>query len=345
VKEQVIALSGGIGGAKLALGLANTLDSDELLVVANTGDDFEYMGFPVCPDTDTLLYTLGGVCNTETGWGRAQETWSFMEYLEREDPEQAWFRLGDKDIETHRYRKKALATGRTLTEITADLAQQFNVGQAIIPMSNDPVRTWVLAETADGQDWLPFQEYFVKYQCEPRIQQIEYRGCQHAGLPPQLEAAIAARETRAVVICPSNPFLSIDPILAVPGMVELLRSCGAPVIAVSPVVGGRALKGPTAKIMNELGMAVDVSAIAEHYRGVIDGLVIDEQDREQLGSVLAMGIQVAVTNTVMVSLEDREQLARDVLSFEVEFRNSGHHKDYGNEQNIENNGDVGGSTG
>jgi len=341
LKERVIALSGGIGGAKLALGLANILDPQDLMIVANTGDDFEYMGLPVCPDTDTLLYTLGGICNTETGWGRAEETWAFMEALEKESPNQAWFRLGDKDIETHRYRKQALADGNTLTKVIADLAQQFGVSQTIVPMSDDPVHTWVLAETEAGIDWLPFQEYFVKHQCGPRIHRIEYRGSQLAAVSPQLEAALTTPNTRAVVICPSNPFLSIDPILAVPGMVNLLRNCHAPVIAVSPVVGGRALKGPTAKIMKELGMAVDVAAIAEHYLGIIDGLVIDDQDRDQLESVQTMGVPTMVTNTVMVSLEDRKQLARDILSFAVEFENNDHHKDQSNEHNIENKGDVG----
>jgi len=329
VKEQVIALSGGIGGAKLALGLANILDSDELFVVANTGDDFEYMGLPVCPDTDTLLYTLGGICNTETGWGRAEETWAYMRALEKNHPEQAWFRLGDKDIETHKYRKKALASGKSLTEVTADLAQQCGVGQTIIPMSDDPVRTWVLAESESGPDWLPFQEYFVKHQCEPRIHQFEYKGARQATVPPQLEAALSDRSTRAVVICPSNPFLSVDPILAVPGMKALLKNCAAPVIAVSPLVGGKALKGPTAKIMQELGMAIDVVSIAGHYQGIIDGLVIDQQDRGQLEAVKATGVKVAVTNTVMVSLEDRKQLARDVLNFATEFENNDRYQEPG----------------
>jgi LPPG:FO 2-phospho-L-lactate transferase len=334
VKELVIALSGGIGGAKLALGLSKVLDPDELLVVANTGDDFEHLGFTICPDTDTLLYTLGGISNEAAGWGRADETWSYMDTLKQEDPKQAWFLLGDKDLETHHYRRKALANGRNLTEITAHLAHEFQVGPAILPMSNDPVRTVVLAETETGQEWLSFQEYFVRLRCEPRIRQIEYRGVQHAGIPPQLEAALTAGTIRSVVICPSNPFLSIDPILAVPGMVDLLRGCGAPVIAVSPLVGGQALKGPTAKIMKELGVAVDVMAIANHYRGIIDGLVIDQQDREELQRVQASGIEVAVTNTVMVSLEDRKQLGRDILRFAEEI----------SEHSIGNNGHLGSRT-
>ncbi|MBT4269031.1 MAG: 2-phospho-L-lactate transferase, partial [Deltaproteobacteria bacterium] len=229
MKEQVIALSGGVGGAKLVLGLSSVLEKDELLVVANTGDDFEHLGFPVCPDIDTLLYTLGGICNTETGWGRAEETWSFMNTLKKEDPEQAWFQLGDKDIETHNYRKKALAAGNTLTEVTADLVRQFRITPTVVPMSDFPVRTWVLTGTETGNNWMPFQEYFVKHQCKPRIYGIEYRGSQQASVPLQLDMALTSDSIRAVIICPSNPFLSIDPIMAVPGMVDLLRSCGAPV--------------------------------------------------------------------------------------------------------------------
>ncbi len=322
--RQLVALSGGIGGAKLALGLSTVLEPDELLVIANTGDDFEHLGFTICPDIDTLLYTLGGLSNTVLGWGRADETWFFMETLKKENPEQAWFLLGDKDLETHRYRKKALELGSSLTDITADLVRRFQVGTEIVPMSDDPVRTWVLAGTGDGQEWLPFQEYFVRRQCKPRIHRIEYRGSLQATLSPRLEAAFEGCEPSAIVLCPSNPFLSIDPILAVPGMVERLLACKAPVVAVSPVVGGQALKGPTAKIMEELGMTVDVVAIADHYRDVIDGLVIDYQDRGQLEQIQSMGIQVAVTNTVMVSLEDRIQLARDVLGFAAGIADHAH---------------------
>ena len=337
----MLALSGGIGGAKLALGLAEVLDPDELQVLVNTGDDFEHLGLYICPDIDTMLYTLGGVSNATTGWGRAQETWSFMEALQNEDPEQAWFRLGDKDLETHRYRTRALASRSTLSEVTANLARQFQVGPSVVPMSDDPVRTYVLADTGAGKHWLPFQEYFVRHQCEPRIHRIEYRGSRQATVPQQLATTLTARRTRAVVLCPSNPFLSIDPILAVPGTRKLIRACGAPVVAVSPLVGGRALKGPTAKIMKELGMVADVAAIADHYRGIIDGLVIDQQDRGELERVQATGVRVALSNTVMVSLEDRKQLARDVLSFAARIADDGH----SNEHKINNNGYVGGRTG
>jgi LPPG:FO 2-phospho-L-lactate transferase len=315
MKGQVLALSGGIGGAKLALGLSKILDPEDLLIVANTGDDFEHQGFYICPDIDTLLYTLGGVSNTATGWGRAAETWSFMKALQKDNPDEAWFQLGDKDLETHRYRTQELADGRNLSEVTAGLARRLQVAPSVLPMSDDPVRTYVLAESDVGEHWLPFQEYFVKLRCKPRTRRIEFRGSAEASVSSRLKTALTESATRAVVLCPSNPFLSIDPILAIPGMKKLLRDCGAPVIAVSPMVGGRALKGPAAKIMHELGLVPDVAAIAEHYHDVIDGLVIDRQDQGELRRLQAMQVSATVTNTVMVSLEDRIQLATDVLNF------------------------------
>jgi LPPG:FO 2-phospho-L-lactate transferase len=290
------------------------VEGSDLLVVANTGDDFEHCGFHISPDIDTLLYTLAGLSDTQRGWGLGGETWTFMEDLRREDPEQAWFQLGDKDLKTHRFRTRALAGGATLTEVTGALARRFGVRANIVPMSDDPVRTFVLADSAGGASWLPFQEYFVKHRCEPVIRRIEYRGSRNAA--PQRElAGVQAGDIAAVLLGPSNPFLSIDPILSVPGMAVQLRSYGAPVIAVSPIVAGRALKGPTAKIMQELGLSVDVLSVAAHYRGLIDGLVIDREDAGLQPRLQAEGLQVAVTDTVMRSLDDRVQLARAVLAF------------------------------
>ena len=314
-RTLVIALSGGIGGAKLALGLDRALPARELLLVANTGDDFDHLGFRICPDIDTLVYTLGGVSNTELGWGRADETWAFMEELRKREPEQAWFLLGDKDLETHRLRREALQAGLTLTQATARLAQRHGVDATILPMSDDPVRTWLQVEDEAGERWLPFQEYFVKLQCRPAIRRIEYRGAARARLSPPLRSALQSGRARAVILCPSNPFLSIDPILAVPGLRQGLQDNGAPVVAVSPIVGGRALKGPAAKIMSELGLAPDVLAVAAHYRGLIDGLVIDREDAGLQSRLQDVGLQVAVTDTVMRSLDDRVRLARDVLDF------------------------------
>lgn len=315
---RVVALSGGVGGAKLALGLSMVLNADELLIVANTADDFEHLGFYICPDIDTLLYTLGGVSNTETGWGRADETWEFMEELRSTNSDEAWFLLGDKDLDVHRFRTAGLARGDTLTEVTEALARQFGVRTQVLPMSDEPVRTHVLAETEDGDQWLPFQEYFVRYRCEPHTRRIEFRGSGSA--PATLETALSGSPVDAIVVCPSNPYLSVDPILAVDGMTRMLLSTGAPIVAVSPVVGGRAIKGPTAKIMQELGVGADVEAIANHYRGFADGLVIDHADAEATGRIRAAGLAATVTNTVMKSIDDRKQLARDVLEFAGSLR-------------------------
>jgi LPPG:FO 2-phospho-L-lactate transferase len=238
-----------------------------------------------------------------------------MEDLRRRDPEQAWFLLGDKDLETHRLRGEALRAGMTLTDTTARLARHYGVGPAILPMSDDPVRTWLQVEDEAGSRWLPFQEYFVRLQCRPVIRNIEYRGAAAANLSPELRSTLQAGRVRAVILCPSNPFLSIGPILAVPGVRQQLKDSGAPIVAVSPIVGGRALKGPTAKIMGELGLATDVLAVAAYYRDLIDGLVIDREDSALQSRLQEEGFRVAVTDTVMRSLEDRVQLARDVLDF------------------------------
>lgn len=312
---KVVALSGGIGGAKLAQGLAGIMDPKRLVIVANTGDDFEHLGLTVCPDIDTLIYTLAGVSNPETGWGRADETWMFMRELRETQPQEAWFALGDKDLEVHRFRTRELQNGATLAEVTAALARDFGVRPTILPMSNDAVRTHLLAETDGQARWLGFQEYFVREQCAPRVQRMDYRGAAHSAPTPELRELLEEGDVEAVVICPSNPYLSIDPILSVPGMADLLRRCGAPVVAVSPIVGGKALKGPTAKIMGEFGLACDIMTIATHYGGLLDGLVIDEQDSDFTPKLGASGLPFAVTNTVMKSLEDRRRLAREVLEF------------------------------
>lgn len=311
---RVIALSGGIGGAKLVLGLAQVVPGDDLMVVANTGDDFEHCGFHICPDIDTLLYTLAGLADPVRGWGLANETWTFMERLRAERPMDAWFQLGDRDLETHRFRTEALARGFTLTEVTAQLARRYGVGTRIVPMSDDPVRTFVQAEIDGASDWLPFQDWFVRLRCEPRVRALEYRGSAAAS-PQSLLSTAASSRLEAIVIGPSNPFLSIDPMLAIPGMRAILRGFGVPVIAVAPIVGGRALKGPTAKIMQELGVPVDVVSVARHYRGLIDGLVIDQVDRDSLPAIEALGIRVAVAETVMSDLGTRARLARDCLGF------------------------------
>ena len=306
---RVLALSGGVGGAKLALGLAHALPPEDLLVVANTGDDFEHLGLLICPDIDTVTYTLAGVSNIETGWGRAGESWNAMEALAALGGE-TWFRLGDRDLALHLERTRRIAAGETLSAVTADIARRVGIRAAVAPMSDQPVRTVV--ETPDGP--LPFQHYFVREQCRPRVTGFRFEGAEAARPSPPFAAALE-RGVSAVVICPSNPFISIDPILAVPGVRARLRDCTAPVVAVSPIVGGRAIKGPTAKMMTELGLAGGAVAVAEHYRGLIDGFVLDRRDADSRTEVERLGIAVHVTGTVMQSLDDKARLAEEVLAF------------------------------
>ena len=246
-RDLVLALSGGIGGAKLALGLSRVLPPGALTVVANTGDDFEHLGLCISPDIDTLIYTLAGLDNPQTGWGRRDETWTFMAALEAIGGE-TWFRLGDGDLAIHVERTRRLHAGETLSHITGDVCRRLGIATRILPMSDDRVRTRV--RTAEG--WLDFQDYFVRLKCAPEVREIAFEGVAAARPLPEFMAALADPRLRAVVLCPSNPFISIEPILAIPGVREELMACAAPVIAVSPIIGGRAVKGPTAKMMREL---------------------------------------------------------------------------------------------
>jgi len=301
--KKVIALSGGVGGAKLALGLSRVVPAEDLLVIANTGDDFEHLGLAISPDIDTLTYVLAGLDNTAQGWGRRDETWSFMETIATLGGAD-WFRLGDRDLALHVERTRRLAAGETLSQVTADVCRRWNVGPRIVPMSDDRVRTRVLSDAG----WIDFQDYFVRQQCRPVVKQLAFEGA--ATARPQAEAMAAlAGPVRAVVICPSNPFISIDPILAVPGLRDALAGCGAPVVAVSPIVGGQAVKGPTAKMMQELGLAVTSATVAERYGDLLDGYVVDPGD--------AAGVpgRVHAAATLMTSIGDKETLARTVLSF------------------------------
>jgi LPPG:FO 2-phospho-L-lactate transferase len=306
---RCLALSGGVGGAKLALGLAHAMAPEDLLVVANTGDDFEHLGLLICPDIDTVAYTLAGVSNPETGWGRAGETWSFMEAQAALGGE-TWFRLGDRDLAVHLERTRRTAAGETLSAVTADLARRLGGRVRIAPMSDRPVRT--IVETPDGP--LPFQHYFVRERCRPRVTGFRFEGAAAATPSPAFAAALAGGP-EAIVICPSNPFISIDPILAVPGVRDALARRSAPAVAVSPIVGGRAIKGPTAKMMTELGIPSDASAVAEHYRGLIDGFILDRSDAASAAAVERLGLAVLVTGTVMQTLDDKAQLAREALDF------------------------------
>jgi LPPG:FO 2-phospho-L-lactate transferase len=314
VGEQVVALSGGIGGAKLALGLYRVLDPFALTVIVNTGDDFDHLGLRICPDVDTTIYTLAGLANDEVGWGRRGETWTFMQVLEALGGE-TWFRLGDGDLALHIERTRRLATGQPLSDIMADVAQRFAIHASVVPMSDSAVHTVVV--TDEGE--LSFQEYFVRRRCEPRVTALHFVGAASAAPCARAAAALSSAATAAIVICPSNPYLSVDPILAVPGFAALLRHSPAPVIAVTPLVGGRALKGPTAKIMAELGVPARPMAVAAHYRDLIDGFVLDERDASLAAE---FSCPLHVTNTVMTTLTAREQLALEVLGFAASLRSA-----------------------
>jgi LPPG:FO 2-phospho-L-lactate transferase len=302
-KGLVVALSGGVGGAKLALGLSRALPADELLIVANTGDDFEHLGLSISPDIDTLTYVLAGLDNTEQGWGRRDETWSFMETIASLGGAD-WFRLGDRDLALHVERTRRLKAGETLSQVTRDICRRLGIANRILPMSDDRVRTRVLSD--DG--WIDFQDYFVRQQCRPVVRELAFEGAATARAQPEVISALGGK-VRAVVICPSNPFISIEPVLAVPGMRAALSGCGAPVVAVSPIVGGKAVKGPTAKMLQELGLAVSSASVAERYGDLLDGYIVDQGDSQGIPG------KVHIAPTLMTTLADKEALARTVLAF------------------------------
>jgi LPPG:FO 2-phospho-L-lactate transferase len=307
----VLALSGGIGGAKLALGLSRVLPPERLIVVANTGDDFEHLGLAISPDLDTLMYTLAGLSDPERGWGRRGETWTFMAALAALGGE-TWFQLGDGDLATHVERTRRLAAGETLSHITTDFCRRLAVSARILPMSDDRVRTRV--RTPEG--WRDFQDYFVRLRCAPEVSELAYDGAAQARPHPALMAALADARLRAVVICPSNPYLSVDPILALPGVRDALKACATPVIGVSPIIGGRAVKGPTAKMMRELGLPVSAAAVAQYYDGLLDLFVVDHSE----GEITLPNMRVAKAAILMMTLADRETLAKAVLAFADEVR-------------------------
>ena len=310
--KRVVALSGGIGGAKLALGLSRLVPGDQLVIVANTGDDFEHLGLHVSPDLDTLMYTLSGLANLDAGWGRAGETWTFMSALERLGGE-AWFLLGDGDLATHVERTRRLAAGESLSAVTADFCRRLSVTSRLLPMSDQPVRTVI--QTPDGE--LDFQRWFVERHCEPVVRSLRFAGAERARPHPEWLRAVVRPDTAAIVICPSNPFISIDPLLALPGVKEALRKASAPVIAVSPIIGGDAVKGPTAKMMRELGRPVAAHAVAAHYAGLIDGYVLDDADAAEAERI---AVPCRVTATLMRDESDKVRLAREVLRFAETLR-------------------------
>lgn len=311
-QSKVLALTGGVGGAKLALGLTDILGADRLEIVVNTADDFQHLGLNICPDIDTLLYTLSGKNNQQLGWGLAGESWAAMDALEQLGGE-TWFRLGDRDLATHLWRTQALASGAALAQVTCDLAKRMGVEHNIHPMSDDPVSTIVHSDEGD----LPFQQYFVRRQCAPAVSGFSFQGLDSASFNPAVSKLISTQAVRGIIICPSNPFVSVDPILKIPGLYESLKESGVPVIAVSPIVAGMAIKGPAAKMMGELNMPVTALAVAKHYAeqypGLLNHFVIDQSDGTLALQINELGITAATTATVMKTREDKKSLAEFVL--------------------------------
>ena len=305
---KIVALAGGVGGAKLSHGLAQILPPEDLTIIVNTGDDFEHYGLYICPDLDTVCYTLAGLANPETGWGRINESWNVIENASRlGGPD--WFRLGDQDLGTHLERTRRLKAGASLSEITQDFCKAWGIEHTVVPMTDQPVRT--IVETEEGD--LAFQEYFVYRRCEPRVKGFRFDGAEKAELASGAREAIQAAD--AVIFCPSNPWVSINPILRVIPSMRPLVELGLRVIAVSPIIGGETVKGPAAKMYRELGIEPSALAVANHYRGLATGFVLDTVDSQLNESVRGLNMRTLVTNTLMKSHDNRRQLANEVLKF------------------------------
>jgi LPPG:FO 2-phospho-L-lactate transferase len=301
-KLKIVALAGGVGGAKLAHGLAQILPPEDLTVIVNTGDDFEHYGLYICPDLDTVCYTLAGLANPETGWGRPDESWNVIDNASKLGGPN-WFRLGDQDLGTHLERTRRLKEGQTLTQITKDFCKAWGVEHEVLPMSDQSVRT--IVETEEGD--LAFQEYFVHRRCEPRVRGFRFDGVEVAEPAPGAREVIQSAE--AIIICPSNPWVSIDPIL------QVIKRMEKPVIAVSPIISGKTIKGPAAKMFLELGIEPSALAVANHYCDLATGFVLDTLDQQLQENIRSLNMRTLVTNTLMKSLDNRKQLASDVLDF------------------------------
>lgn len=304
---HVVALAGGVGGAKLAHGLAMTLAPENLTIIVNTGDDFTHMGLRICPDIDTVCYTLAGLANPVTGWGRTGESWGVFENLERLGGP-TWFRLGDQDLATHLERTRRLATGEALSLIVKSFCQAWGVEQEVLPMTDETMETWVDCEE---EGWLPFQEYFVHQQCKPRVKGFQFQGAKNASPAPGVVEALESADL--VVLCPSNPWVSIGPILTISPIKELVAK--KKTIAVSPIIGGQAVKGPAAKMYQELGIQPSALAVAEQYQDLLSGFVMDRVDQSQADQITGLGMEVFMTDTIMKTTDDRRRLAEEMLSF------------------------------
>jgi LPPG:FO 2-phospho-L-lactate transferase len=307
---KVCALAGGVGGAKLAAGLEAVLPPGDLAVVVNTADDFDLWGLRICPDLDTVMYTLAGIANPETGWGIGGESFAALDMLTRYG-EDTWFKLGDRDLATHLLRTAKLRAGETLTRVTADLSAALGARSAVLPMCDEQVAT--VLDTADGP--LEFQEYFVRRGQRDEVLGIELRGIEDARPTDAVFGALDAADL--VILCPSNPLVSIGPILAVPGMREVLEASRTPKVAVSPIVGGRALKGPADRMLASLGYEVSAAGVARMYEGLVEGMVIDWTDSKERHGIEGLGMRVLATDAIMRDAPDRARLAREVLEFDA----------------------------
>ena len=310
--RRILALAGGVGGGKLARGLAAVLSPEQLSLVVNTADDFVHLGLHICPDIDSVLYALADRNDPERGWGLAGETWNFMAAMERLGGE-TWFQLGDLDLATHVLRTHEIRAGKTLSEVTALIARRLGVTHPVIPMSDDPVRS--IVDTDQGP--LDFQDYFVRRQCKPRFRGVAFHGATQARPSAALRKGLD--EAGAIVVTPSNPFVSIDPILAVPGVREGLRRRGRPIVAVSPIVGGHAVKGPLAKMLRERDLEPSALSVAQHYVPLIDGWIVDNVDSSLAPAIERLGPRVRVCNTMMHTLDDKRRLAQDTLELALEL--------------------------
>ncbi len=303
---KVVALAGGVGGAKLAHGLALNGLGENLTVIVNTGDDFNLYGLQICPDLDTVLYTLAGLANPTTGWGVVDDSLVTLDMM-RAYGTDTWFLLGDKDLATHILRTERLRRGERLTTIMTDLAMRLGIEARLLPMCDEPVETKI--RTPGGV--LDFQEYFVRRRHSDDVLGVEFQGITSATL--SIEVAAALDEADLIVICPSNPFVSVDPILGVAEIRERIAGSAAPVIAVSPIIGGQAVKGPAAQMLETLGHDVSATGVATYYRDVIDGMVIDSVDARLASQIESLGMMVGATATLMQSDDDRRQLGRNVI--------------------------------
>ncbi|MFZ6031336.1 MAG: 2-phospho-L-lactate transferase [Chloroflexota bacterium] len=306
---KVVALAGGVGGAKMVHGLAQCLPAENLTVIVNVGDDFEHLGLKICPDLDTVCYTLAGIANPVTGWGQADETWQAFHALEKLGGP-AWFRLGDRDLATHLERTRRLRQGQPLSQITRDFCKTWQVALTVLPVTDDSVPTRVYTESGE----LPFQEYFVNRKCEPQVKGFAFDGAENATPAPGVLEALQAADV--VVICPSNPWVSVDPILAIPGIRQALaRTVKQAAVAVSPIIGGQTVKGPAAKMYRELGIEPSALAVAQHYGGLLNGFVLDRADILQAEAVRSVGIRPLAVDSLMPDAPARRRLAAEILAF------------------------------